>query len=410
MFAKDDEANASKAFVETFVIEPKGSGPLDGLKFAVKDLMDVAGHKTSCGNPGWRDSHPVAVANAVCVDQLLYAGATCVGKTVTDELAFGLNGENFFYGTPLNPRAPNRIPGGSSCGSASAVACGLADFALGTDTGGSVRAPASNCGLFGIRPSYGSISVAGVNPLAPSFDTVGVLARSSDVLSKAVSVLLGCSVPSPVNIGTIHVLTEAFEMSDAEVQDALSSLIDSLRRMFPGKVRDASVRAFDPDSTGEPLQDWYRTYRTIQWAEIWSCLGAWVEATKPEFGPRTSANFELTRNLDRKEIGGAIARREIYVARLREYLGRHDLLCMPTMPSIAPVKESLGLDRTTGSYYPRSLSMTSVASMGRVPQVTLPLAHVNGVPIGLSLLSAEGTDAFLLAAAEMIAEELIEPS
>src|SRR5436309_7997242 len=174
-----DESNA---FVTRFDLSPTGSGPLNGLCFAVKDVIDVAGYKTGCGNPTWRDSHPTATAHAVCVEQLLRAGARCVGKTICDELAFSLLGENYFYGTPLNPKAPDRVPGGSSSGSASAVACGLVDFAFGTDTGGSVRVPASNCGIWGIRTTHGRISVAGVNPLSPTFDTVGILAKDMDVL------------------------------------------------------------------------------------------------------------------------------------------------------------------------------------------------------------------------------------
>ena len=143
----------SNAFVTTFDLSPTESGPLDGLRFAVKDTIDVAGFKTGCGNPTWRDSHPAAVVHAVCVEQLLLAGARCVGKTICDELAFSLLGANHFYGTPLNAHAPDRVPGGSSSGSASAVACDLVEFALGTDTGGSTRVPASNCGIWGFRPS-----------------------------------------------------------------------------------------------------------------------------------------------------------------------------------------------------------------------------------------------------------------
>src|SRR5438874_8625243 len=152
-------ADESNAFVTRFDLSPTGSGPLNGLCFAVKDVIDVAGCKTGCGNPTWRDSHPTAAAHAVCVEQLLRAGARCVGKTICDELAFSLLGENQFYGTPLNADAPDRVPGGSSSGSASAVACGSVDFALGTDTGGSVRVPASNCGIWGFRPSHGFISL-----------------------------------------------------------------------------------------------------------------------------------------------------------------------------------------------------------------------------------------------------------
>src|SRR6516225_12387728 len=186
----------SNAFVTTFDLSPTGSGPLDGLCFVVKDTIDVAGFKTGCGNPTWRDTHPAAAVHAVCIEQLLRAGAHCAGKTICDELAFSLLGENYFYGTPLNAYAPDRVPGGSSSGSASAVACGLVDFALGTDTGGSMRVPASNCGIWGMRPSHGFISVAGVLPFAPTFDTVGLFAQSVEVLTRAATVLLACA-PAP---------------------------------------------------------------------------------------------------------------------------------------------------------------------------------------------------------------------
>src|SRR5215510_6316024 len=220
MKASTITVNESNAFVTTFDLPPTGSGSLDGLCFAVKDVIDVAGCKTGCGNPTWRDSHPPAVAHAVCVEQLLRAGARCVGKTISDELAFSLLGENHFYGTPLNPCAPDRVPGGSSSGSASAVACGLLDFALGTDTGGSTRVPASNCGIWGFRPSHDFVSVAGVNPLAPSFDTVGILAQSAHVLAKVGFVLFA---DAPICVGkphAIHLIQEAFVFPDADVQKA----------------------------------------------------------------------------------------------------------------------------------------------------------------------------------------------
>jgi len=391
----------SQAFVQTFTVEPKGSGLLNGLRFAVKDLIDQESLKTSCGNPRWRDTHPVAAANAVCVDQLLFAGATCVGKTVPDELAFGLSGENFFYGTSLNPKAPNRVPGGSSSGSASAVACGIVDFALGTDTGGSVRVPASNCGIFGMRPSHGVISVAGVNPLAPGFDTVGVFAAAGEVLARVISVLVGDDVRPEVEIGTVHFLQETFALCDPEVNEALNLSIGAIREAFRGKTADTSLTSVTEGSQTD-LKDWFDTYCQIQWAEIWSCLGSWVAETKPEFGPTTQKNFEHVRNLDRRTIVEAVRRRESYYRRLKNFLGANDLICMPTTPVLAPLKGSLGIDRTVVDYYPRTLSFTSIAGVGRLPQITLPLGSSNGIPIGLSLLAAQGSDAFLLGAAQMI--------
>ena len=396
----------SNAFIETFNINPKGSGALNGLRFAVKDIIDIEGYQTSCGNPYWRDSHPVAVANAVCIDQLLYTGGQCIGKTVTDELAFSLDGENFFYGTPLNPKSPERVPGGSSSGSASAVACGLVDFAIGTDTGGSVRVPASNCGIFGMRPSHGFISVAGVNPFAPTFDTVGVFARSSDMLAKVASVLLACDVPSTVEVGTVHVVKEAFAIADLEVVGALSAPIEQLRRISGDKVKEMSLLEINSDAQLSDLQTWLNTHSTIQWAEIWSCLGSWIEYLKPEFGPRIKRNFELTKNLDRGKILEAIRRREVYFRSLKSFLRNNDLLCIPTAPSVAPLKGSLGNDRTTCSYYPRALSLTSIAGIGRLPQVTLPLADVHGAPIGLSLLASHGQDAFLLGVVQMVTSQV----
>lgn len=385
------------AFTELFRLEPYGSGPLDGLSFAVKDLIDVAGHVTGCGNPRWRETHPPAVANAVCVDQLLAAGAGCVGKTVSDELAFSLVGENHFYGTPLNPRAPDRVPGGSSSGSASAVAFGLCDFALGTDTGGSVRVPAANCGLFGLRPSHGIISVAGVNPFAPTFDTVGLFARTADVLARAASVLLALPDPSPAKVNALYLVTDAFDLVDPELLAALSGSIEAIGAKLGVIPERIPLREIDGALGGPGLHAWYDTYCKLQWAEIWSSLGSWIEDAKPEFGPVTGRSFALTKALDRRLLGEAVHRREALARRLGSFLQAGNVIAIPTTPSIAPLKGSIGgRSQGEGNYYPRALSLTSIAGIGRLPQLTLPVADVGGVPVGLSLLAGHGQDALLL--------------
>ena len=171
-------------------------GPLAGLTFAAKDVFDIAGSRTGFGNPAWLESHPPATSTAPAVQLLLDAGADMVGKTVTDEITYSLSGQNAHYGTPLNSAAPGRIPGGSSSGSASAVAGGLVDFALGTDCGGSVRLPASYCGILGIRPSHGRISLEGVAPFTWSFDVAGWFARDADVFAKVGDVLLDEQFPA----------------------------------------------------------------------------------------------------------------------------------------------------------------------------------------------------------------------
>jgi len=390
----------SGAFLERFVLEPASSGTLDGLTFAIKDLMDVAGSVTGCGNPTWRNTHPPASAHAVCVEQLLSAGARAVGKTITDELAFSLLGENHFYGTPLNPKAPDRVPGGSSSGSASAVACGLVDFALGTDTGGSVRVPAANCGIWGIRPTHGVVSVAGVNPLSTSFDTVGVLASNFETLKAAASILLSVDVPNDPELREIHILKEAWDLCDTEARDALQQPLVRLRDLFGGRIRETSMREIDEESGTTGLQNWFEIYRIIQRAEAESSLGAWVAFQNPEFGPTIAESFQLTRSLDRRLIAGMIRRREKYYRRMKSFLRPTDLLCLPATPAPAPLKGSITKrEQSPGGYYPRALSLTSIAGVTRSPQLSMPLADLNGAPLGFSLMSRTGEDAFLLGVA-----------
>ena len=316
----------SNALVATFEMPPTASGVLDGLCFAVKDVIDVAGWKTGCGKPIWRDSHPPAVANAVCVEQLLHAGARCVGKTISDELAFSLLGENHFYGTPLNARAPDRVPGGSSSGSASAVACELVDFALGADTSGSVRVPASNCGIWGFRPSHGFISVAGLNPLAPTFDTIGIFAQRADVLAKVARVLLARGSAPATKPGTIHLIREAFALADVDVQQALLEPVRRLRDFFGERAHDSSLGDLVSDEPARDFATWSDIYCVIQWAEIKSCLGAWIADAKPQFGPNVAASLELTNQLDRRRVAPAFERRGQYFRSLNDSLGPKDLL------------------------------------------------------------------------------------
>jgi amidase len=386
-------------FVERFDLGPRGSGVLDGLRFAVKDIMDVQGHVTGGGNPTWRETHPPAAAHAVCVDQILNAGGWCIGKTVTDELAFSLMGENYHYGTPLNPRAPDRVPGGSSSGSASAVAQGLVDFALGTDTGGSVRVPAANVGIWGLRPTHGRISVAGVIPFSPTFDTVGVLAAEIDVLARVAGVLLGqedAAGASLDRVETIYLLTDAFAVSDPEVREALAPVVAQVRNHYP--VREISLEAIG----ALPLDTWFTIYGSVQWPEIWSCLGSWIESAAPEFGPHIARSFALSRTVDRTRINAAAQERERLFRVLRSFLGPDDLLCLPTSSGLPPLRDAADVDRRVSPYYRHTLSLTAIAGIGRLPQLNLPLADAGGVPVGLSLIGTQDRDLFLVKAAQAL--------
>jgi len=386
----------SSAFVKRIKIEPAKDGPLYGLTFAVKDLIDTAGDVTTCGNPDWAASHSPAKANAACVNQLLAAGATCTGKTVTDELAFSLIGENYFYGTPLNPKAPERVPGGSSSGSASAVACGLVDFALGTDTGGSVRVPASNCGIYGFRPSHGIISMNGIMPFAPSFDTVGIFTNSLDIMNKVVTVLMQLEMQEVQLPKKVYLLEEAFDLANKSVQEAATNALVKLCEHLEAAIETISIRTIDQEKSNKGLINWLNTYNTIQRAEIWDSLGTWIESANPKLGPATKINFEHCKLLNRNKLPDCRQKRELYAKNLNQLLSDGSLICIPTTPVPAPLKGTVGVDRDTDTYYPHALSLTSIAGLGRLPQLTLPLLEIDNAPVGLSFIAQHGNDAVLL--------------
>ena len=226
-------------------LDGSGTGPLAGLTMAVKDVYDIAGYRTGNGNPVWLETHEAADRTASSVQRLLDAGARMVGKTHTDELAYSLNGENIHYGTPTNPKAPGRIPGGSSSGSAAAVSGGLVDFALGTDCGGSVRLPASYGGIFGIRTSQGLIPADGIVPLAASFDAVGWFARAAEMMRRVGDVLLPPSAPWAPK--TLLIAADAFASVDPAIVRALQQGIDKTKAVFKN-VRD--VKVYSGDSCG----------------------------------------------------------------------------------------------------------------------------------------------------------------
>ena len=263
-------------------IEGAVHGPLARLTFAVKDLFDFAGHVTGAGNPDWARTHGPAESNAEVVQKLLDAGATALGKTHTDELSKGIFGENAHYGTPVNPRAPGRIPGGSSSGSAVAVAGKLTDFALGTDTGGSVRVPASFCGIYGIRPSHGRVSLKGVLEQAPSFDTVGRFARDPDLLGRIGSVLLDKTGGSP-QPDHLVICTNAFDLANAATKEALEPAVAKLARVI-GKSKQKPISI-------KPIEQWLRYQGILQGEEAWATFGSWIDQNNPRFGFEVADNF-----------------------------------------------------------------------------------------------------------------------
>ena len=364
-------------------------GPLGGLTFAAKDLFDVAGHPTGGGNPDWARQHPVPTRHAWAVQRLLDAGATLIGKTVTDEVSLGILGENPFDGTPLNPKAPDRVPGGSSSGSASAVAQGLCDVALGTDTGGSVRVPASFCGLYGIRPTHGRLDLTGMMAQAPSSDTTGWFARDAKTFARVSEVLLGEPIPASLPTRLV-VAVDAFGFADAETAAALGPMVRKL---------SALVKEVREDLLAPPgLSVWARAQRTLQPYEAWLTFKDWIDRDNPRFAFSVARTLVLASTIPESERQWAAMMRAEACARLAWLLPPGTILCMPTTPFPAPPK---GLSLAT--LEPLRARIGCLASQGGltgVPQVSLPGGAVDGLPVGLSILGARGSDTVLVAVAK----------
>lgn len=379
----DDPLNA---FTDQEILVPGATaGPLAGLSLAVKDLYDVAGCVTRAGNPDWARTHEAATVSAPAVQTLLDAGATVVAKTHTDELAWSLLGENAHYGTPTNPRAPDRVPGGSSSGSVAAVAGGLVDLALGSDTGGSVRIPASNCGVYGIRTTHGRLSLEGVVPLAPTFDTVGWFAREADLLARVGDVYFGAAREIQLP-DRLVIARDAFALVDDAVRAALAPALDRARELT-GRVTDTELR---PGG----LEPWADAWRVLQAREVWAAHGAWVERTRPSFGPGIAERFAGAATLTEDDQRSADAVRALARERMTALCPPGAVVCLPAAPSVAPLRGSSADDLER--YRSRAMQLTCPAGLAGVPQISIPGGEVDGAPIGLSFLGAAGADAALL--------------
>jgi amidase len=375
------------AFCRHTHVEMEGAshGPLAGLKFAVKDIYDVAGHKTGFGSPDWLRTHGPAARTAGVVQLLLDAGAHLVGKTQTDELTWSLTGENAHYGAPVNVNAPGRITGGSSSGSASAVAAGMVDFAVGSDTGGSVRLPASFCGILGMRPTHGRIPLDGVRPLAPSFDTCGWFARDTGTFERVGRTLL-CDDAPALRPSRLLIAEDAMEMAGETVVHALRPALDKVALL---------VGTPEPIPLGdEPLIRWMDYFRFLQAAEAWTSHGEWIMREKPALGLGVQERFDWAPTVSPEDIRRARERREEIALWMAEMLQERTVLALPSAPGIALLRNSP--PEALDDLRARALPILCIAGLARLPQVSLPLAQLDGCPLGLSLVAARGNDTLLL--------------
>lgn len=381
-----------------FVVHPYRNGPLSRLSFAAKDLYDVAGHVTGAGNPTWLATHAVATRTSPLVERLLDTGAMLLGKTLTDELAYSIQGDNAHYGTPINSRAPDRVPGGSSSGSAAAVAAGLCDFALGTDTGGSTRVPASYCGLWGLRTTHGLLSAEGLLPLAPKFDTPTWLAAHAAVFQAVAEVLLPAS---RVVFERVVVLEDACAQADAVFHEPLARVVAALERMLAGSVTQRVHAA------PAGLDAWRATYVTASAYDAWQVHGAWINDVRPVFGDAVAGRWKMAAAVTNEASASAFAKQAEIRARMNALLGPDGVAVLPSASSVALARDA-GSEEIDGVRN-NTFRITCIAGLSGLPQVSLPFLTADGLPVGVSLMGPAGSDAALVRLATRIGTVLACP-
>ncbi|MFJ9453294.1 MULTISPECIES: amidase [unclassified Herbaspirillum] len=377
-----------------FVVSGAAEGELRGLRFAAKDVFDVAGHPTGAGNPVWLATHALPQKTSPLITTLLAAGATLVGKTVTDELAYSIHGDNIHYGTPLNTRAPDRVPGGSSSGSVAAVAAGLCDFALGTDTGGSTRVPASYCGVWGLRTTHGLLPREAMVPLQPAFDTATWFAQDAEVFERVGRVLL----PRQAK----HSFRRALLLTDvlAQADTVFHERVEQVFMAFDGARTRHTLAA--PGM----LEEWRRTYVTASAYDGWQVHGAWIAANRPDFSPAVAARWQFAADVNTHDAAMAVQRQDTIRKQVSDLLGEDGVAIIPSAASVAPLLSASGAE--VDEVRTRSFRITCIAGLAGLPQVSLPFSTDAGLPIGVSLLGPAGSDLALIRLATALWNQLQE--
>ena len=362
------------------------SGALAGLTFMVKDLFAIKGRKVGNGNPSFYEHATPAHETAPVIERLLAAGASCTGITICDEFFYSVLGSNAHYGQPVNVHAPQHVTGGSSCGSAAAVAASMCDFALGSDTGGSIRVPASFSGLYGLRPSFGRISTEGATPMAPSYDTIGFLAREAELFRKIGHVLLGGEqVETPVK--RLIIPEDVLGYAETTIDAALWQIFSRIGGALPQAERKIIA--------GEDTDSWRDAFRVIQGFEIQSTLLPFVQSHNVDLGPGIKERFEMAAKISFAEVEAAREVRAEVSKRMRGIAQPGTVVALPTTPTLPP-ERGIPDGASFAEFRTLTLQSTCLAGHAGLPQISIPAGEAAGCPMGLSFIGWQGGDEALL--------------
>ncbi|XP_021759231.1 uncharacterized protein LOC110724150 [Chenopodium quinoa] len=390
---------------------PKAPHPLTTLTFAVSDLIDIEGHVTGFGNPDWARTHEAVSRTASVVSTLVDGGATCIGKTIIDEMAYSVNGENKHYGTPTNPGVHDRIPGGSCSGAAVSVAANLVDFSVGIDAIGGVRLPSGFCGIIGFRASHGSISQSGIIPVSPSLDTIGFCAKDPDVLRRAVYVVMKLQFSAQRSPRQIIIADDCFELIKLPVDQVIQPVIRSTEKLFGRQViKHENLGAYLSSKVSSLLElfakknnDQVKTSTINLLAHVMQSLlryefkenhGEWINLVKPDVGASIRALFHEGNVIDESEIQKMHRVKTEMRLALNSLLKDDGLLVIPTFAD--PPPKVGGKEMSSETYLSRLNSLQSITSLSGCCQVTIPLGYHNKCPLSVSFIAKHGGDRFLL--------------
>ena len=364
-------------------IQTNKTGLLSKLNFVVKDMCKIKDYRTSCGNPDFYQKFQPADDLAPFLKKILEAGATLEGISICDEFFYSLIGENGHYGTPTNLNAPGCVPGGSSSGSAAALTTNLYDFSIGSDTGGSVRVPASFCGLFGIRPTHSRINTEGVYPMAPSFDTLGWFAKDINIFKKIGSILLNPNKKTEFSFKEFVIAEDIIELANPEIIKLFNNYIND---KFP-EIKKIRLSKYNKEEIAD-------NFRILQGGEIQKNIIPWILENKPKISPEINNRIEMAMKITTDEINKAQKFRENLKVEVNKSLTKGIIALFPTTPfSSLKCGQS---DEQLASYRKKLMEFTSIAGMTSRPQISMPKFKDNTGPIGISLLGWRYSDEVLL--------------
>ncbi len=374
----------------------QSDGTLADLTFVAKDMFAIEGHTSSFGHPAWRTSHEPSRTDAPVIELLLTAGADLIGLTKMDQLAYSLIGDVGEGQPPINTRAPDLFCGGSSSGSASAVAAGLADVGLGTDTAGSIRVPAAVCGVHGIRPTHGAIDSSGVLPLAPSLDAVGLLGRSVVSLARALRMLAPDSHDqTPVH--SVMFARDVFGDIDDETSMAARTVADRLAANYGVEPQDADIASYTSADVGD-------LFARIQSREIWRTIGPWVLEHGHHLADDVQQRLRRCEELDgdneaTKEAD--LKQRAVYCHELQEMVRPGSMLVLPVLPHRGPLI-SWNLQQLV-DFRRECFRLSAPSSLGGGPQAVYSIPNTADTrSMGVGLLTAPGGEDLLLDAMSLL--------